>query len=133
MLTVFLSLILRRVVARSAVIRSPLCGFFPRLVRRPAKRQHLYRARRGQGGKRLKRLEQNFTLQSRLVWFSSGVTERIVEKCGARRIHRLGNIQGAGHAQRGNTSGLSMTGNQSDGLVTHRSDGYQQDGIDFFC
>jgi hypothetical protein len=60
------------------------------------------------------------------------VAERIVEESRPWRIDSLGNIQGTGHAQGGDTSGFSMTGNQSDGLVTHRSDRHQQECLNLF-
>jgi hypothetical protein len=44
-----------------------------------------------------------------------------IEKGGARRVYRLGNIQGAGHTNGGDPFFFGMSGNQSNGLMTDGS------------
>jgi hypothetical protein len=49
-----------------------------------------------------------------------------VKKGGARRIDRPSDVQGTGHTQRRDTSRFGVACEQSDGLMTHRSDRHQQ-------
>ena len=50
-----------------------------------------------------------------------GVPQRIIEKRRPWWIHSPGDIQGAAHTQGRNASRFDVPGNQSDGLMTHRS------------
>lgn len=129
-LPVFVILILRRVVARQPVIGTALGGLFPLIGIGPPKRQRQHRARCGECGKRGKGLPQNLTLQFRLMRLARGVPERVVEKRGPWRIHRLRDVQSTGYTQGGNPNRFRLACDQPNGLMTHRSSGHEQRGID---
>src|SRR5512134_2514552 len=58
-----LTLVLRRVVTRKSVVAQGECPVLPGFVIRPAEGERLDRSRRGQGGERIQRLEQDPPLQ----------------------------------------------------------------------
>jgi hypothetical protein len=59
------------------------------------------------------------------------VSERKVEIRHARRIGGACNRQRARHRQRRNAARFDFPCNQSNGLMANRSDGHQQDDVDF--
>ena len=71
---------------------------------------------------------------ARCMSLSSGLAARVAErevgKDKARHPALLDNIAGRAEDDRGNTVRFEMPGNQTHGLVTHRSQGDQQGNID---
>ena len=96
---VLLMLVLRRGVSWTPVIRPALCGFLPRPVIRPLEGKHVHRPRSDEAAEAGKRCKQDIPLQNRLVRLAGGVSQWVIKEGGARRIHRLRDIQRAGHAQ----------------------------------
>src|SRR5688500_13293802 len=97
-LPVLVVLILRRVVARPAVVWPALGGVLPGIIRGPAELQCFDRTGRSQRHKGVEGFAQDGTLQLGLVRLTSGMAQWKVEKGCAWRIDRLRNIQGTGHA-----------------------------------
>lgn len=88
------------------------------------------RSRPGDGFKCLHCLAHNPALQFGLMRFAGLMSERKIEKHRARRINRLRNIEGGGHAKRRDSGGFDNSRNQSNGLMTHRSGRHQVECID---
>jgi hypothetical protein len=53
------------------------------------------------------------------------VPQWIVEERSARRVHSPGDVQGARHAESRDAGGFGATGDQSNGLMAHWSDGHE--------
>jgi hypothetical protein len=95
------------------------------IVRIPHIREMHDRARLGNCLKCLHCLAHNLALEVRLMWFASLMAKRKIEKHCARRINRLRNIEGRGHAERRDSGRFDHSRNQSNGLMTHWSGGHQ--------
>jgi len=88
------------------------------------------RSRLGDGFKRLHCLEHNPALQFGLMRFAGLMSEWKIEEYRARRINRLRNIEGGGHAKRRDSGGFDNSRNQSNGLMTYGSGGHQIECVD---
>ena len=81
---------------------------------------------------RFKCFFKNLPLNTGMLRRSGGMPQGVIQKDGPGGINGFGNIDGTAHAKRGNSGGLGAPGNQSHGLMAHRSDRYQENGIDLF-
>ena len=117
---------LRRLsVRRQFHIRcAPFTGFVPlkgRLQRR---------ARIARGLKQVERHPDNSPLHVRVARLTARIAEWKIGKDKARYATLLNNIARRAEDDCGNTLRLKMSGDQTHGLVTHRSQGDQQGNID---
>ena len=69
-------------------------------------------------------------MQGGLVGFPRRMSQWIIEKRRAWRVHRPCNVEGAAHAQGRDAGGFDVPGEQSNGLMADGSHGHEQDGID---
>ena len=113
-----------RVLSKLHIRCAPLAGFVPlkgRLQRR---------ARITRGLKQVERHPDDGPLHSRVVGLAARIAERKIGKDKARHAALLNDIARRAEDDRGNTLRLKMSGDQTHGLVTHRSQGDQQGNID---
>ena len=103
---------------------APLAGFVP------AKGSLQRRQRIARGLKQVEGHADDGPLHVRISRLAARVAEREVGKDKARYAALLDNIAGRAKDDRGNTVRFKMPGNQTHGLVTHRSQGDQQGNID---
>ena len=64
-----------------------------------------------------------------LIRRPGGIAQREIGKDRPRRVHRLGDRPRARDRRRGNSGGFECSCDQTDRLVTHRSNGHQQRNI----
>lgn len=126
-------LVLRNTHARGADIVARTCVrvFFltaphgmlaPALIFGPAEGQPFYFARRPDSLKGRERLKKDFLLKYGLVFFSGCVSEWKIKKEAARGSHRTRDAECARQAKRGNSFFFQGSRDQSDRLMTDRSD-----------
>ena len=117
---------LRRLsVLRQLHIRlAPLAGFIP------PKRRLQRRKRIARGLKQVEGHADDSPLHVLISRLAARITERKVGKDKARHPTLLNNIAGRAEDDRGNALRFEMPGDQTHGLVTHRSQGDQQGNID---
>ena len=117
---------LRRLsVLRQLHIRlAPLAGFVP------PKRRLQRRKRIARGLKQVEGHADDGPLHVRITRLAARITERKIGKDKTRHPALLNNIAGRAEDDRGNALRFEMPGDQTHGLVTHRSQGDQQGNID---
>ena len=102
---------------------APLAGFVP------AKGRLQRRERIARGLKQVEGHADDGPLHIRISRLAARVAERKVGKDKARYAALLNNIARRAEDDRGDTVRFKMSGNQTHGLVTHRSQGDQQGNI----
>ncbi len=113
-----------RVLSKLHIRRAPLAGFVPlkgRLQRR---------ARIARGLKQVERHPDDSPLHVRVIGLAARITKREVGKDKARHAALFDNIARRAEDDRWDTVRFKMPGDQTHGLVTHRSQGDQQGNID---
>lgn len=113
-----------RVLSKLHIGLAPLAGFVPpkgRLQRRK---------RIARGLKQVEGHADDSPLHVLVVGLAARITERKVGKDKARYAALLNNIAGRAEDDRWDTLCFKMSGDQTHGLVTHRSQGDQQGNID---
>ncbi len=102
---------------------APLAGFIP------AKGRLQRRQRIARGLKQVEGHADDGPLHVRVTRLAARIAERKVGKDKARYPALLNNIAGRAEDDRGNAVRFEMPGDQTHGLVTHRSQGDQQGNI----
>ena len=103
---------------------APLAGFIP------AKGRLQRRQRIARGLKQVEGHADDSPLHILISRLAARIAEREVGKDKARHPALLNNITGRAEDDRGNAVRFEMPGDQTHGLVTHRSQGDQQGNID---
>ena len=121
--------IVARTCVRVVFLTAPHGMLAPALVFGPAEGQSPYLAGCLDPLKGRERLEKDFLLECGLVFFPGRVSEWKIEKKAARDSHRTRDAECAGQAKRGDSFFFQGSRDQSDRLMTDRSDGDKEGDV----
>lgn len=104
---------------------------FPPMILVPLIIEMLNFARLRKAGKSLKRVAHYAELLMRVLCFTGGVPKGEVQINGARWVNGASNGVRAGHAQGWDATAFDFASDQSNGLMTYRSDRYHKRDVHF--